>query len=141
MAIVKWQDPISLMPRTLWPSFWTDEDYWPEEREGLTVYETEEEIVAKANVPGIPTEKVDISFEGGILTIKGEYEESEEERKKKKTVYRQARAARYFYTSSIPGPVKPDGIKAEIKDGVVTVTMPKAEEAKPRKIKVQDKSK
>ncbi|MBN1263384.1 MAG: Hsp20/alpha crystallin family protein [Candidatus Pacebacteria bacterium] len=141
MAIIKWRDPLNLVPRSFWPSFWPEEDFWPEEKEGLTVYETENEIVVKANVPGIPADKVDVSFDGGILTIKAEYEEAEEEKKKKKTVYRQARAARYYYTASIPCPVKTDKVEAEIKDGVITVTLPKAEGTKPRKIKVRQTAK
>jgi len=141
MAIIKWQEPFSLAPRTFWPSLWTDEDFWPEEREGLTVYESDDEITAKANVPGIPADKVEVSFENGILTIKAEHEETEEEKKKKKTIYRQARQARYYYTTSVPYPVKSDKIDAVVKDGVVTVTLPKAEGAKPRKIKVRRASK
>jgi HSP20 family protein len=137
MKIIKWQDPFALMPRASWPNFWTDEDFWPEEREGLTVYEEDKQIVAKANVPGIPADKVEVSFEDGVLTIKAEHRESEEEKKKKKTVYRQAREARYFYSTAVPCPVKADQIDAEVKDGVITVTLPKAEGAKPKKIKVR----
>jgi len=137
MAIIKWQDPFSLIPRSLWPSVWADEDFWPEEREGLSLYETDNEVVAEANVPGIPADKVEVLFDSGILTIKAEHKETKEEKEKKKTVYRQARQARYYYTASIPCPVKPDEISAEVKDGVVIVTLPKAEGAKPKKVKVK----
>lgn len=141
MAIIKWRDPFGLTPRGFWPSIWSDEEFWPEEREGLSLYETDDEIIAKGNVPGVPAEKVDVSFEGGVLTIKAEHEEEKEEKKKKKTVYREARKRRYYYTTSVPCPVESGKIDAEIKDGVVTVTMPKAEGAKPRKIKVKKAAK
>jgi len=141
MAIIKWQDPLRLMSRSFWPSFWSDEDFWSEERGGLTVYETDDEVVAKANMPGVPADKVDVSFEGGVLTIKAEHKETEKDKKKKKTVYRQARQARYYYTTSVPCPVKSDKIDAQVEDGVVTVTLPKAEGARPRRIKVRKASK
>lgn len=141
MAIIRWKDSLAFSPRTFWPSFWRDEDFWPEEREGLTVYETDEEVVAKANVPGIPAEKVEVAYDAGVLTIKAEHEETEKEKKKKKTVYRQAREARYFYSTSVPCPIKAGKIDAEVKEGVVTMTLPKAEESKPRKIKVRQASK
>lgn len=141
MAIIRWQDPFSLTPRSFWTNSLLDEDFWPEEKEGLTVYETDNEVIAKANVPGIPAEEVDISYDAGVLTIKAEHQETEEEKKKKKTVYRQARLAKYYYSTSIPYSVKTDKIDAEVKDGVVTVTMPKSEGTKPRKIKVKKASK
>jgi HSP20 family protein len=137
MAIVRWRDPVNLMPRSLWPGLWADEDFWPEEKDGFTVYETDDDVIAKANVPGIPAENVDVSYNSGVLSIKAEYEEPKKEKGKKKKVYRQAREARYFYTTSIPCPIKGNKIDAEVKDGIVTVTMPKAEESKPKKIKVK----
>lgn len=143
MAIIKWRDPFALFPRWTWrwPTLWEEEEWWPEEREGLTVYETDDEVVVKAIVAGVPADKVDVSIEGGTLTIKAEYEETEEEKKKKKVVYRQARKARYLYTTSMPCPVKADKAEAVVEDGVVTVTVPKEEVAKPKKIKVKAKSK
>jgi HSP20 family protein len=141
MAIIRW-DPFRLTPRWLWrwPSLWEEEWLeWPEENQGLTVYETENEVVVKANVAGVPPEKVDISIEGGVLTIKAEHKESEEEKKRKKVIYRQARQARYLYTTSIPCPVQEDKASATVKDGIVTITLPKAPSAKPKKIKVKVK--
>lgn len=138
MAIIRWEDPFALIKRMSWPTIWGDDDeIWPEERQGLTVYETDNEVVVKANIAGVPAEKVDISLEGGVLTIKAEHQESEEEKKKKKVIYRQAREARYCYTTSLPAPVKTENAKAEVKDGVVTVTLTKKEEAKPIKIKAK----
>ena len=137
MAIVKWRDPFKMIPRSVWPTFWTDEEVWPEETESLTVYETDNDVVVKASVAGVPAEKVDVSVEGQTLTIKAEHQETEEEKQKKKVVYRQGREARYFYTTSLPSAVQSDKAEAEIKDGVVTVSVPKKEAAKPKKIKVK----
>jgi len=137
MAIVRFKDPFSIMPRSLWPTFWSDEDVWQEEKEGMSVYENDNDVMVKANVPGIPADNIDISLEGGTLTIKGEYTETEEEQNKKKTVYRESRQARYYYTTSLPHSVDADKIKAEVADGVLTVTLPKTETSKAKKIKVK----
>jgi len=65
-----------------------------------------------------------------VVTIKAEHEESKEEKKKKKVVYREGRLAKYLYTTSIPCPVQANKAKAEVENGVVTVTIPKSAEAK-----------
>ncbi len=137
MAVVKW-DPFSLArawSRLPW-SLEEDED-WAEAGEGMTVYETDDALVVKANVPGVEEKEIDISLEGRTLTVKAEHKETEEKKDKKKIVYRQARQARYIYTTTIPCPIKPDQAKAELKNGVLTITLPKAEEAKPKKIAIK----
>ena len=136
MAIIRWQDPFALTPQRYWPSFF-DDDFWPEEKEGLTVYEEDDNIVAQANVPGIPADKIDVTCENNQLTIKAESKETQEERNKKKAIYRQAREAKYYYSTSIPCPIKNDAVKAQVKDGVVTVTLPKAKGTETKKIKVE----
>ncbi len=137
MAVVKW-DPFSLArawSRLPWPL--EEDEEWAEAGEGLTVYETDDSLVVQANVPGVEEKEIDISLEGRTLTIKAEHKETEEKKEKKKIVYRQARQARYIYTTTIPCPIKPDKAKAELKNGVLTITLPKAEEAKPKKIAVK----
>ena len=141
MAIVRW-DPWAMLPRfwSRWPTLWDEEEWVTELTEGLTVYETDDEVVIKANVAGVPADKVDVSIEGGVVTIKAEHEESEEEKKKRKIVYKEARKAKYLYTTSLPCPVKADKAEAEVKDGILTITIPKEETAKPKKIKVKAKA-
>jgi len=140
MAIIRWEPTF---PRWFWrwPSLWEEEEEWPEltVTEGLDVYETENEVVVKAAVPGVPADKVEVTFEDGVLRIRGKVEETEEEKKRKKVVYRAQRMAAFDYTTTLPRAVDADKIQAEVKDGVVTVKAPIAAQAKPKKITVKAK--
>lgn len=137
MAITRW-DPFS-MTRSLWrmPTLLDEDDWYDFSDQGMTVYETDDDVVVEAHIPGVPENKVDVSVEGGVVTIKAEHEESEEEKKKKKVVYRQSRQSKYLYTTSLPCPVKADKAEAEVVNGVLKLTLPKAEEVKPKKITVK----
>ncbi len=139
MAVIKW-DPLSLA--RAWGRLPVlDEEGWLEADEGLSVYETDNEVVVEANVPGVKPKEVDISLEGRTLTIKAEHKETREEREKKKVVYHQARQARYIYSTTIPYPVEAGKVEAVLKNGVLTITLPKAEEARPKKIAVKAREK
>lgn len=138
MVKLRRQDPFTLLSPSYWMSM-SDQDYWPERTEGLTVYETEDNVIVKANVAGVPADEVDVSYESGTLTIKAEHEETEKEEEEKKVVYKQARKAKYFYTTSVPSAVKPSAITAEVENGVIKVTLPKEERDKAKKIKVSTK--
>ena len=141
MAITRWRDPFGMTTRHPRWFLWDEDDFWGEDEKGLSVYETKNNVVVEANVAGVPADKVDIDFEGGVLTISAVHEESEEEKKKKKVIYREARKAQYYYKTSVPCPVKETQVKAEVKDGVLKVTLPKKEAAKPKKITVKAQSK
>lgn len=141
MAIVRF-DPF--FPRSWIRTFWPeDEEEWPELTltEGLDVYEEDDKVVVKAAVPGVPSDKVDITYEDGVLRIKARVEESEEEKKKRKVVYRMEKVASFDYTTTFPRPVDEKSIEAHVEDGVVTVSAKIAEAAKPKKIPVKTKSK
>ena len=142
MAIIKF-NPFSPWISDRFLSFFDEEDSWPQIRvtEGLDVYETDSDVVVKAAVPGIPADKVDVTFEDGVLRIKAKAEETKEEKEKKKVVYRQQRMSYFDYTTTLPRAVDGDKISAEVNDGVVTVKAPIAEAARPKKITVQAKSK
>ena len=133
MAIVRW-DPF----QSRWPSIfdWDEEDYMPATTSNLDVYETENEVVVRASVAGVDNEKVEVTFEKGILWIRAEEEEEEKQGKK---YYRKASRS-YSYKVAVPGNIDikhdPD---ADIEKGIVTVTFKKAEEAKPKKIAVKRK--
>ena len=98
--------------------------------------ETDSEVVVKAVLPGVKGDEIDISVNDGILTVKGEnHAETKDEGE---SYYR--REIRYgAFSRSIPLPATVDHAKAEAEfvDGVLTVTLPKAEEARPKTIKVK----
>lgn len=134
MAIVRWQ-PFNMRWPNIWD--WDEDDLVPGMgSDNLDVYETQDEVVVNANVAGIPDDKVDITFEKGVLWIRGE---EAEEKKEGRKYYRKASRS-YSYKVAVPGNVdmKLDPA-ATIEKGVVTVTFKKAEEAKPKKIAVKQK--
>jgi HSP20 family protein len=132
----------ALQRQLMQPFFETTED-WPEltMTQGLNVHEEDGKIVVKAAVPGIPAEQLDITYEDGILHIKGRFEEAEEEKKKKKVVYRKQMISSVDYTTQLPRPIDAAGIEAEVVNGVVTIHAPIAEAAKPKKIAVKTSAK
>jgi HSP20 family protein len=124
-----------------WPRIFDEGWDWPEEvGRGLNVYETKDSVVVEAAVPGVPADKVEVEVEGDLITIRGQVEEEEKE-EKKKTYYRKMEKRSFNYVTTAPRPVKGDRAKAEIKDGMVTITLPKAEEAKKKSVKVEVKGK
>jgi HSP20 family protein len=101
----------------------------------VDIFETEQELVVKADLPDIKPEELDIRVENDILTIRGErkFEKKVEE----KNYLRVERTYGSFSRSfSLANTVKTEAIKAEYKNGVLTLTVPKREEAKPKQIKV-----
>lgn len=142
MAIVKINPFSPWLSDRFFPTFEEDES-WPMVKvtDGLDVYETDTDVVVKAAVPGIPADKVDVTFEDGVLRIKASVEETEEEKKKKKVVYRQQKMSYFDYTTTLPRAVDGTKISAEVNDGVVIIKAPIAEAAKPKKIAVKAKQK
>ena len=122
------------------PVFDEDEN-WPQFRvnDNLDVYETENEIVVRAAVPGMAADKVEVTFENGVLRISAKSEETEEEKEKKKVVYKSQRVNYFDYTTTLPRAVDGDKIDASVKNGIVTNTAPIAPAAKPKKIAVKTK--
>ena len=102
----------------------------------VDIYETENELVLKADVPDIDPKDVGIQLENGTLTLKGERKFQKEEAGKGYTQVERnyGTFARYF---SLPETVDSEKVQAAYAQGVLTVTLPKKEVAKPRSIKVQ----
>lgn len=124
------------------PVMWDEaEQDWPQMTmtEGIDVYEEEDKVVVKAAVPGISPDKVDVTFEDGVLRIRAKVEETQEEKDKKRVTYRMDRVAQFDYTTTLPRPVDAQSIQAVVEDGVVVISAKIAETAKPRRIEVSKK--
>jgi HSP20 family protein len=102
----------------------------------LDVAETKDEIVVKAEVPGMDPKDIDISLSDGLLTIKGE---KKQEREEKEEDYHLVERSYGTFTRSVrlPKEVRRDKISASYKNGVLKVTLPKSEEAKQKEIKIK----
>jgi len=101
----------------------------------LDVYEDKDNLIVKAELPGMKREDIDVSLHDGSLSISGErkYQEKHAEAE----VYRSERFfGRFQRTVTLPAPVAGDKVKAQYKDGILTITLPKTEEAKPKHIDV-----
>lgn len=104
----------------------------------VDIYETENSVVLLADMPGVNEETVDITLEKNILTISGYAEPQAPENFE--PAYSEYQFGNYKRTFALSDEVNRDQIKATVKNGVLRLVMPKAEEAKTRKIKVQAES-
>ena len=102
----------------------------------LDVFEEKDEIVVKADLPGMNKDEIEVTVTENVVTIKGE--KKKEEEVKEKDYYRRERSYGSFVRSvQLPSEVKSDQIKANFKDGVLEVRMPKTEEAKKKSVSVK----
>lgn len=97
------------------------------------VLEDEKGYTVEALIPGVEAEELQIVLEKGALTISGERKDRKEEGKE---LRRERGTGSFRKTVTLPAQIEADGISAEYRNGVLTVTVPKAEAAKPRRIEV-----
>jgi HSP20 family protein len=101
------------------------------------VYEEKDNYVVKAELPGLKKEDINVSLHDGDLVISGE--RKHDAKIEGTEVYRAERFfGKFQRTVSLPPAVAVNNVKAEYKDGILTVTLPKSEEAKPRQIQVNE---
>ncbi len=100
----------------------------------MDAYTTDEAIVIRADVPGIQPDELEITLEGDTLTIRGEIKRDDDSQRK--YVLLERPTGKFERTLNINTPVNHDRVEASFKDGVLTLTLPKAEAVKPRQIKV-----
>lgn len=101
----------------------------------LNVYEDGDNLVVEAQLPGVKSEDVDVSVERGTLTIRAETQ-AEQERKERNYLIREHRRGSFVRSIRLPGTVDPDAVKASFENGVLRLSFPRSEQAKPRRIAI-----
>ena len=98
------------------------------------IYETDQALTVVMEMPGVDKEKVEINVEDGVLTVEGGIEFGKYQ--DLQPVYTEYNIGNFRRSFDLSNSVDQDKIRADMKDGVLTLTLPKAEQAKPRKIAV-----
>jgi HSP20 family protein len=101
----------------------------------LDLYEDKDNLYVKLELPGMKREEIDVSLHEGSLSVSGE--RKSEQKHEDAEVYRAERFfGRFQRTVTLPTPVAADKVKAQYQDGILSITLPKTEEAKPKHINV-----
>ena len=104
----------------------------------INMYETKNEVVVKAALPGVKPEEVEVTITGNTLTIAGESKE-EKEVKEKDYMRKERQISSFTRTITLPNGLKADQADASFENGVLTLKVPKTEEAKPKTIQIKAK--
>jgi HSP20 family protein len=105
----------------------------------VDMYETDDSIVIEAPASGVKPEEIDVQVTGDTLVIKGETK-AEQKEEKANYVYQERRYGAFSRSLQLPAAVKADKASAKFENGVLTLTLPKSEEAGPKHIKVRVES-
>jgi HSP20 family protein len=141
MSLIRWNPyrNLAALPRDinrffndLGGDFWNSDTVWSP---AVDITETEDGFEVKAEIPGMKKEEIKINYEDDMLTLAGERNHETEENGKNfhRIERRYGKFERRFH---LPKNMKADSIKANYKDGVLTVSIPKSEEAKPKEIAI-----
>ena len=144
MAIVRWdpwRDLVSIQDRVNRmladaPTRWGSDEGYGAWAPPVDIFEKGDTLVIRAEMPGVDRNDIDVRIENGVLMLKGE--RKHEEDVQEKNAYRMERIYGSFARSfSLPTTVDASKISALLKDGVLELMLPKADEAKPKRVTVQ----
>ena len=102
----------------------------------IDVYETKDNIVLKAAVPGLKPEDLDISITGDVLTIKGEYKAEEQVEEGRSYLRQERRYGSFARQLALPTAVDTNTVTATFENGILTLEMPKKEAVRPKSVKI-----
>jgi HSP20 family protein len=112
--------------------FWPERTYWP----AINIADKDDVVIVTAEVPGCKPDDIEISVHGNTMSISGEKKEKSEE-KQRDYYHMESRYGSFRREMILPAEVNADKIEAKCQEGVLTITLPKTEKAKARKIKIQ----
>jgi HSP20 family protein len=124
-----------LMDRSLLDPSWTE---MLEPGVPLDLLQTDDEVIVKASIPGLTAEDIEISITGEMLTIRGEVKQDEKQEGAHYHI-RERRLESFSRSIALPTLVNAENAKAEFENGILTLTLPKVEEVKPKTITVKAK--
>lgn len=104
----------------------------------IDMYQTGDDVIVKATLPGLKADEVDITLTGETLTLRGEFKQ-ENEQKEANYHIREQRSGSFERSLRLPTDVQDDKAKADFENGILTITMPIAEEVKPKSITIKAK--
>ena len=113
-------------------------DGWSSSVPAIDMFQTDDEIVVKAALPGMKADEVHINITGEVLTLKGEVQQNQE-MEEKAWHLREQRFGSFELSIALPTDVVADKAQADFENGILTITLPKADEVKPRSITVKAK--
>lgn len=138
MSLIPYSPTFRALSR--WPDFWDDDLFTTPINNlsnNLDLYETDDEVIVKANVAGVPEDDVDLTFEKGTLWIKAQANKENDDEAKK---HYSKSSWSYSYKVAVPGlldhTVDPD---ATVENGVLTIKFKKSEHTKPKKLTIRKK--
>ena len=105
----------------------------------IDMTETDDNVIVKAELAGVKLEDLDITVEANTLTIRGEMKEEREGQEEGKRIYQERRYGAFSRSFTLPTAIEAEEANADYEDGILTLTLPKAETAKRKSIEIKSK--
>jgi len=119
------------------PSQLIEEAQSTDQTPSIDIREREHDYLVSADMPGVKKDNIDVQIENGVLTVTGEVERNSEEKEGERLLRQERYYGKYVRSLRLGKQINSDKIEASLKDGVLELTLPKAEEVKPKKVAIK----